>query len=410
MRNAKSLAGAAVCALFFLMLSYWITNLRFPVSGEKAVLSNLELLRSMFLSTKQEVPDSVLFVNVTYDKVSVPKLDEYGFTAGQAQITDRQKLLQLLKYLKQTDCYKYILLDVFFEKDVWSEWDDSLFSTIATMPRIVVPCHSDTPIADDRLLPKAGLADYLVTFSESDFVKFPYLSDSLESLPVKMYKDLTGHEIRKSGLFYSDGLMLARSSIVLTFDLKANTTYAENGEKIWYNLGMDLLADSLPGMQEKGSNLLYESPELTRDKYIVVGAFNGDDTHTTFAGEISGAVVNFNAFISLLNRHHIVSVTLLSVLFVVFFLLSYLIFSRKRLKTLLESWSANTRNKWQRRGLKALTMMSSWIGLSQFLTIVCVTTYLLLGEAYDIFITSTFFYIMQKAVELYDKIRGRKQL
>ena len=146
-----------------------------------------------------------------------------------------------------------------------------------------------------------------------------------------------------------------------------------------------------------------------KDKYIVVGALNGDDTHATFAGQMSGAVVNFNAFISLLNRHHIVSVTLLCILFVTFFFLSYLALSRKHLQDLLEGWTTTTKNKWQHRGLKALKMLSSWVGLSLFLTLLCIITYLLLGEAYDIFITSTLFYLLQKAVVLYDRIRGRKK-
>ena len=409
MRNTKCLVWSAVSALAFLMVSYWITNLRFPVSGEKTVLSKLELLRSMLFYKEQTVPDSILFINVTYDKVSVPVIDEYGFPAGQTQITDRHKLLELLTFLKQDGSYKYILLDVFFGKEGTTEWDDSLFATIASMPRITVPCHSDEPIADQRLQAKAGLADYITTFSVPDFTKFPYLTDSQKSLPVKMYEELTGHEIRREGLLYTDGLMLARSSIVLTFDLKADAMYADDGEKIWYNLGMDLLADSLPGTEERGNNLLYESPGLTKNKYIVVGALNGDDTHATFAGQMSGAVVNFNAFISLLNRHHIVSVTLLCILFVTFFFLSYLALSRKHLQDLLEGWTTTTKNKWQHRGLKALKMLSSWVGLSLFLTLLCIITYLLLGEAYDIFITSTLFYLLQKAVCLYDKIRGKKQ-
>ena len=50
-----------------------------------------------------------MFVNVAYDKEFVEATDEYGLPVGQTQITDRQKLLQLLQELKRRNDYKYIL-------------------------------------------------------------------------------------------------------------------------------------------------------------------------------------------------------------------------------------------------------------------------------------------------------------
>lgn len=409
MSSLKCLILSAFSAVFFLVFSYWITNLRFPVSGEKTVLSRLEQLRNIVHPKPRVVPDSVLFVNVSYDKEFVAMRDEFGFPAGRTQITSRHKLLELLQYLKKEGTYKYVLLDVFFGEGFSTEWDDSLFSTIVSMPRIVVPCHADEPLADERLKEKAGLSDYIITFNESDFVKYPYFSDKQKSIPIRMYEEITGHRIDRKGILYNDGPMLARRSVVLTYELRADAMYADNGEKMWYNLGMDLLSDSIAGVDGRGSNLLYESPELSKDKYIVIGAFEGDDTHLTFSGGLSGAVINFNAFISLMNRHHIVSVTLLCVLFVVFFILSYLTFSRRRMLDVINDMKGKTKNKTIQKGLHLLTFLNTWVGLSLFLTILCVLTYLILGEAYDILATSTLFYVMQRCVMAYDRKLSRER-
>lgn len=371
------------------------------------MLTKLEILHDYLWPRENEAIDSVLFVNVTYDKELRPITDEFGTPSGRTQITDRHKLLRLLQYLKRNNDYKFILLDVFFGNDVQTERDEELYATIDSMERIVIPCHSDAVIADERLAKKAGLADYLVTFSESDFVKYPYFCDSAKSIPVMMYEEVTGRKIEKHGIFYTDGWHLVRSSIVLTFDLRANETYADNGDKIWNNLGMDLLDDSIPELNATGDSLLYKQPEMTRNKYIVIGSFRGDDTHTTFLEDMSGAVINFNAFISLLHGHHIVSATLAILLCIIFFSLSYLTLSRKRLKDLLEEMAESSQNKSMRVVLKVLIWLCSWIGYSLLLSIMCVITYILLGEAYDIFITSTMFYLFNLSITLFEKIYKR---
>lgn len=394
-------------AIGFLIFSYWVTNLHFPISGEKTILTKLELLREYFWPRENKIIDSVLFVNVTYDRELRPVADDFGIPVGRVQVTDRHKLLKVLQYLKEHDEYKYILLDVFFGNDVQTEWDEELFAIINSMPRIVIPYHSDETIADERLMSKSGLADYLVTYSESDFVKYPYFCDTAQSMPVKMYEEITGRKIEKHGMFYTDGRRVVRSCIVLTFDLWANEMYADNGEKIWYNMGMDLLDDSIPEFAAIGDNLLYKQPDLIRNKYIVIGSFEGDDSHTTFLAEMPGAVINFNAFISLLNGHHTVSVTLVCICFIMFFLLSYLTLSRKRLQDLLHEIDISSKNKTIHMLAQTLVFLCSWVGYSLVLSLLCIATYFLLGEAYDIFITSTLFYLFNLSITLYDKIHKR---
>lgn len=412
MSQKKRLFLSLPLTIGFLLFSYWVTNLRFPISGEKLLLTKIEKLHYFFWPRENNFIDSVLFINVTYDKELRTIVDEDSIPLGKTHITDRHKLLRLLQYLQEKDEYKYILLDVFFGNDVSTEWDEELFATIESMPRIVIPCHSDEKLADKRLMKKAGLADYLVTFSESDFVKYPYFCDTAQSMPVKMYEDITGRKIKKHGIFYTDGWHIVRSSIVLTFELQANKLYADDKDviyadtkdKIWLSLGMDLLDDSIPEMDVMGDSLLYKQPDLTRNKYIVIGSFKGDDTHNTFLGDMPGSIINFNAFISLLHNHHIVSVSLVIFLFFVFFFMSYLTLSRKKLQDLLKELTEKSQNKRVRKCLHFFIWLCSWIGYSSLLSILCITTYIALGEAYDIFITSTMFYLLSLSLARFNKI------
>ena len=119
MHKYKKIKGSVVIAIGFLLFSYWITNLNFPISGERALLYKFELFKNYVFPRESTVNDSILLIDVSYDKTPVKATDEYGIPIGDIQITDRQKLLELLQVLKKRTDYKYILLDVFFgEKGV----------------------------------------------------------------------------------------------------------------------------------------------------------------------------------------------------------------------------------------------------------------------------------------------------
>lgn len=406
MGTKTKLILSAVLAAGLLLFSYWVTNLRYPISGEKAVLYKFELIRNYFSPQEETMSDSVLMVNVSFDKQSVVATDEYGFPVGQTQITDRKKLLSLLQYLKERGDYKYILMDVFFgENGARTEVDSALFSTILSMPRIVIPRHSDERLVDERLYEKAGLADYVTTYKEGSFVKYPYLMDSVKSMPVRMYEELTGKHIEQHGIFYTDGNKLARSCIVLTFELICQGAYNDEGEKTWYNLGMDLLGDSIDEYAI-GDSLLYIIPELTRGKYIVIGAYQDEDIHGNYLRAQPGVCINFNAYLALQHGHHCISMILYLILFTAFFVLFYLMLSQQTLKDLIlqSKTSSKAPVRWTRRGLLVLC---SWIGFSLFLSILCIITYLWLGEAYDIFITATLLGLMNKVVQIIIKQKDK---
>lgn len=403
MHKQKKVIWSIVIAIGFLLFSYCITNLDFPVSGEKALLYRFELVRNYLFPRENTVNDSILLIDVSFDKTPVKATDEYGMPIGDIQITDRQKLLELLQELKRRDDYKYILLDVFFGQKGETPQDSALYATICSMPRIVIPCHNDEVLADSSLRDKAGLADYTTTYKEGSFVKYPYMSADGTSLPLKMYEDMTGRSIHKHWFVYTDGWRLVRKSIVLTFDINAKSAYNEEGEKVWYYLGADILGN------DEGEGLLYEMPELTKDKYIAIGAFQGDDSHSTYIGSVCGTLINLNACFSLLCDHHVVSVTLVVIMFFAFFLLAYLTLARQDLRGLADDMTQKHNYRWRTR-MMTLSALCSWIGYSLFLTILCILTYVFLGEVYEIFITSTMFYLLSLAVKYTDKFKKLSEI
>lgn len=398
MHKQKKVIWSVVIAIGFLLFSYCITNLEFPVSGEKALLYRFELVRNYLIPRENTVNDSTLLIDVSFDKTPVKATDEYGMPIGDIQITDRKKLLELLQELKKKDDYKYILLDVFFGQKGETPQDSALFATICSMPRIIIPCHSDEALADPSLKEKAGLADYTSTYKVSGFAKYPYMSNEGISLPLKMFEDMTGRTISKHYIFYTDGWRLVRKSIVLTFDVYANSSYNEEGEKVWYYLGADILGNK----DERG--LLYEIPDLTKDKYIAIGAFQGDDSHSTYIGSVCGTLINLNAYFSLLHNHHVVSISLVIIMLFAFFVLAYLTLTRQDLRGLTDSMTQKHSYRWRTR-MMTLSALCSWIGYSLFLTILCIMTYVFLGEVYEIFITSTMFYLLSLAIKYTDNFK-----
>ena len=92
MHKQKKVIWSVVIAIGFLIFSYCITNLDFSVSGEKALLYRFELVRNYLFPRENTVNDSILLIDVSFDKTPVKATDEYGLPIGDIQITDRQKL------------------------------------------------------------------------------------------------------------------------------------------------------------------------------------------------------------------------------------------------------------------------------------------------------------------------------
>lgn len=410
MSRLRRIGYAFVIAIGMLLFSYWVTNQPFLLNGsELGLMRYVELVNGFFNpQDKNNVPDSVMLINVSYDPVLVVtgSQNDGAIPTGYEFITDREKLLQLLVELKRRDDYKYILLDVSFSdnKDYQTEADSALFNTILSMDRIVIPRLHGEDLADKRLNKKAGFVNYYTNFKFDSFSKYPYLVDGQESLPLKMYEDISGNRIDAHGLFPTENSWPVRRSILLPFEIRIDTEtpYKENGEPVWLNLGKDLLRCSF-NESIKGDEQLYKMS--TQGKYIVIGAFSGNnDKHYTYIGNQPGPIILFNAFLVLMHQGHRLHFLVFLVMFFVFLVMSYSILGKEK-----EQKKTEQENKRLSKFTKVVNAVGDFIAsvakYSFVLTILAIVTYTWIGVAYDIFITALMFKILKGLISLCRKFK-----
>ena len=269
----KVILKSLVTTFILLLFSYIVTNVGFELSGESDLIKKTNSVKSLFITDEGPVPDSILFVNICYEKELVDVNDEDGFLKGKIDITNRQSLSDFLELLSINSDYKYVLMDIFFEEGISSPADSALFARISKMDRIVIPKHRDATLAGDSTLEsKSSFSDYTTTLLGNDFNKYELLDGEDKSMALTMYEDITGNTITKLGPFYFDGQSICNRTIFSRQMILFNSPYDKNGEKNYYHLTTDLLQDP-EGAQA-----------LMKGKYIFVGDMELDDIHDTAPG------------------------------------------------------------------------------------------------------------------------------
>lgn len=361
----KTIIYSVLLSLLAMIISYISTNLDVSVSGERDILKYWSAIESLLSGNSlNEVPEDVLFINVSYDKQLVERSDEWGSPVGNAAITDRKKLADLLRLIQSAGNYRYVLLDVYFGNGYEADEDSLLYDRIASMDRLVIPRHKDDELASDKLECKAAYADYTTTLKEDNFTKFPLLTKNLEpSLPLHMYSDLTGRTVKKWGPLFVDKSSLSRRVVFPRMNVRETPEIP-----IYMNMGVDLLDN----VDE------YDWKQFFDNKIIVIGSFDDDDIHLTYAGFVPGSVINYNVYDSLVRGRHRIPALLILAYFLVFFAMSLL---------MLKGDSSGSQSL-------AWVWAKLFVIYSVILTIVCIFVFIVCEQAHDVFITSTFFSIV----------------
>ena len=314
--NKKTLGVSLLVSLAITIFSYVVSNSIHPMAGEYAAQKQIADFKKFLGVQMGHVPDSILFINVCYDKELVP-YEEEGMPVGQTPITDREKLLKLLTAAKEANNYRYIFMDVLFDGKFETPLDSALFDTIMSMDRLVIPQHKGTELANNGLYQKAANADYSVTWQQLTFAHYQFLhADSIPSVALRMYADrnhLEGNGIKPhwGGLWYTDNGRLCRNGITLFMNVVINGSLLdEEGqvrERNYIYLGADLL-----DMDE-----IVPIKEQIEDKVLVIGDFN-NDKHTTYVGPQPGSACCINAYIMLMQGKHFVNWLNILIMFIVY--------------------------------------------------------------------------------------------
>lgn len=378
-RNGRIMLISLGNTIILLLLSYILNNQALFTGEDLNQYAWMEFIKEKIgLSEHIDYKDA-LFINVAYDKQLVDKCDEFGMPIGNIDITDRTKLLGLLNLLTETNTYRYIIFDVRFEKGLDSEADSSLFAKIRQMNKVAFANHKDIELADSTLSSKAAFNDYASTIVASNFARYKFIQNGQSSQPLYVYHELTNKTIKKHGLSYTCDGRLCQNSHFLRFPSNGFTEYDEKGNKTYYQLGSDILANYSKS----------ELAALTKDKLVFVGDMV-NDVHDTYAGPKPGTIITYHALRSLLKNEHLVSYGLMFFLGVLFFLISLSLFSQVS----VIKWIPFIRNKKSR----VLQFMLSFIGYAFVLTATTTVLYMFFDQSISILLPSLYFSIQKSII------------
>jgi len=369
-------------AIVLTLMTYWLNNQPLFTGEDLNNHAWMEWIKKKVGLAHETKHNDVIYVNVGYDKQFVEVRDSFEMLIGKTDITDRMKLLTFLKILRKTGTYKYVFLDIRFEKGLEvPDADSTLFAEIKQMRDIVVADHSDIEIADSSLLQKSALADFKSTIVETNFVRYKYSYAGKCTMPLYAYKELTGKDIEGNGLYYTCDGKLCYNSLFIEFPVETFGEYDAAKDKQYYHLGSELLENYTA--EDIG--------DLTKGKYVIIGDMI-EDLHDTYSGKRPGSVIIYYAFNALLQGKHFVSYGLVLFLAILYFLISFSLFNRQ---SLLE------RIPFVRKSRSTLLhFVLSLIEYTFILSLVVLMLNMFMSITVSIFLPSVYFAIQKNIIHL----------
>ena len=152
-----------------------------------------------------------------------------------------------------------------------------------------------------------------------------------------------------------------------TYELRETEELSEQKLYLGWIVGDTIGGEIYPSM--------LEVPNLADKKYVLIGDYE-DDRHNTYIGEMSGALINFNAYLTLLYGHHRISLWMFVFLWGAFFILIWLTIRHT-----------------------TFSRIFMWLGSPFYLTLTCLVCYRFFHEVYDILIATSLFYLLETTME-----------
>ena len=380
-------------ALIALLGSYIYVNLKCIVQKDKTDLfSRIQCLIEQRFSPEDDNSE-VVFVNTSYDQdlADCYHPDDHEYL-GRCAVSDRQKLLRFLEKMDSVDSYKYIVMDIRFEAEYVTPYDSALFAKIASMPRIIIPNHSNIHIADSALLPKTALNDYNTTLIVNNFVRYKYIqSDNRPSVALRLYQAMTGSTIKEhcGSLWYSipgNGLCNNAPFLIIRNTYNEKNPFGEAVESnqwVWQDLSRDIL--SRPST--------YLDTSLFKDKYIFVCDME-NDVHDTYAGSIPGSVITYRAFQTLMQGRNIVRWWFALIGFILYGCLFFIILRGRSFFPCIH----------KSRVLRSLAMIiGSFISYGLALSLIAALCYICLGISINVLVPSVICAILKSISKTSEK-------
>lgn len=364
--------SAAVTALILTVGDYLLSNYPYPILDDVDSIALLEYFAGKWRHNDAG-RDSTVYMNIGFDKELAAVIDDFGDTIGTTTVTNRQILLRMLKIIEKAD-YKYIILDIRFDTQTTTDSDTLLWRQISGMKRILYSRHSDGEDAANGICgEKSANADYGVTLS-TGFTRWQFIQNHEPSMPVKVYSDLSGHEIKKKGLFYFDNGRLCINTLFIPLNSELGEPLKETGEVRYPYVGSDLLRLDTDE----------EIRKMVKGRIVAIGDFE-EDMHDTYVGSIAGSVLISQSVNQLLLGHHICSIWEMLFVFIIFTLIGYYTIRGMSIWDNIE-WIRNH---------KAVSLICSFFTWELVLNIISISFYMMWGEYFITFLPSLIFTFFQ---------------
>ena len=256
------------------------------------------------LSQKESPHSEALPVNVCYDRMLVPYVDNMGIPVGDIDITDREDLRRFLDSLARWDNYRYIVCDVHFDTIVQTASDSLLFNRIVSLRDIAVAASDRNPAV---IKEKVACAEYDQLVKGNRFIKYRYFDrKGGDGVALKMWKELDGGNLARKGILYRSNGKLAVNSVIPDLDYAPAMGWDATGEKHIWNLGADILEAPM------------DISSLFEDKIVLIGDWAEYDMHYTIRNQMAGTAILYNAYLALKNGAHYVRWWVMLLLFLTF--------------------------------------------------------------------------------------------
>ncbi len=320
--------------LIIFFITWMYQNSSFSRSVEDKFFKNVSLLWKYQLLSDPDKTADLVFINTGKDLDLVEDTIDYGNIA----VSDRSLILQLVQHINAArQKPNYTVLDIQFyypySKDI--AIDTLLANELKNNNKILIPILRNGSEYKAPLYPATyGSSDY-VTYV-GNFNKFRILNqDSIKSIPVRMDEEI-------NGTVYHDSWLFARCNGRLSLSAMWPGYFINNDSvmNVWNDtstLVKNIGDEHIYTSKKRISTAYYNIGELILDlsvnpanretyfknKIVIIGNFQ-EDVHTTPIGKMSGPVILANLYLSLINRHHIISPGWVIILLIVFSVLSYI--------------------------------------------------------------------------------------
>jgi len=362
-----------------LLLTFLWLNLPYTYDYEFNLLSRVSIFKNIVLGAETK-PDSrnFLFVNISYEKKLVEKLDDYGFPIGNEAITDRSRLATFFQKAAHANGHRFIVCDVF--ADVPYEDDSLLSNSVKSAKNVVFPYHYiDNEFIKPVVDVPSALGDYSSDFGT--FVKYSYVQhDTCASIALDMYRRIDGGNFESGPLISRLNGMPALNSFIIEFPIRQYDIFTNDTTGYSSMHMQDLL--SLPDSMIDAT---------LKDRIVIVGDFLEGDRHQTMYGDTAGPLIHLNAYLSLRSEANRLTFFFLLYVFVCLLFFSVRLFYRDSFKTF--DWIARLKNS------KYGGFIFDYLEFALFLAIMSALSYVIFGIHLNVLVMSLYFSVVDNVLE-----------